>query len=473
MTHWKRLWIFFLLFLVGTANWSKAEGQRNVLLLISDNHNATDLGCYGNRVVKTPHLDQLASEGVRFPFAFATTASCSSSRGVILTGLQTHANGQYGHSHTYHNFHLQPHVKTIFSLLKRSGYQTGVVGKYHIAPQPPDRLDLQSHPRGRDVVGMSENAAQFFQEADDTPFFLVVSYVDPHPTSNTERPAWKIRRHFSGIEPVEYDPEEVIVPPYLPDQPEVREGLAGYYQLISRMDDGVGRVLRALRAAGKEKETLVIFFSDHGTSEPGAMATHYEPGVRVPFIVRSPAEKDGNRVNHAMITLADVVPTILDWTEAKGPGYKLHGRSFLPILAQEHPQDWDEVYLSHIFHEVTMYYPMRTIRTRRHKLIWNLTWRLRYPLPADTVNFATWQEVLRRGDRLLGPRPIENYLFRKELELYDLEKDPCEVENLADVPEHETLRNALFRKILDFQKQTGDPWLTQHQAPLPVQFNKK
>jgi len=98
---------------------------------------------------------------------------------------------------------------------------------------------------------------------------------------------------------------------------------------------------------------------------------------------------------------------------------------------------------------------------------------LRYPLPADTVNFATWQEVLRRGDRLLGPRPIEDYLFRSELELYDLEKDPVEVNNLADVPEHESLRNELFRKILNFQKRTGYPWLTQHQEPLPVPFDKK
>ena len=446
---------------------TEADDRRNVLVLVSDNHNVTDLGCYGNPVVQTPHLDQLAREGVRFPYAFATTASCSSSRGVMWTGLHTHANGQYGHSHGYHNFHMRPHVKSIFSLLKQAGYHTGVTGKYHIAPDPMDRLDLESYPRGRDVVGMARDAEKFFHDAADNPFFLVIGFVDPHPTSNTERPAWKIRRQFPGIEPVQYDPQDVIVPGYLPDQPEVREGLAGYYQLISRMDAGVGLVLSALQAAGKEDETLVIFFSDHGSTEPGAMATHYEPGVRVPFIVQHP--KLGGRINNAMITLADVVPTILDWTGAKGPGYQLHGRSILPILGEQDPSGWDDVYLSHIFHEVTMYYPMRTVRTRRHKLIWNMAWRLRYPLPNDTVNFATWQEALRRGDEKLGPRPIKDFLFRPELELYDLKNDPLEVNNLSADPQFADLRDELFAKILAFQKRTGDPWLDNHQPPLPVE----
>ena len=453
------------------AAWCNAQEHRNVLVLVSDNQNATDLGCYGNPVVRTPYLDQLAQEGVRFPHAFATTASCSSSRGVMWTGLHTHANGQYGHSHGYHNFHMRPQVKSIFALLKKSGFHTGVVGKYHIAPDPKDRLDVESYPRGRNVVGMAQDAKDFFSAAGDKPFFLAVCFVDPHPTSNRERPAWKIRRHFPGIVPVEYNPANVIVPGYLPDQPEVREGLAGYYQLISRMDTGVGLVLSALQAAGKTDETLVIFFSDHGSTEPGAMATHYEPGVRIPLIVRHPEQKPepGGSVNQAMVTLADLVPTVLDWTGVKKPGYPLHGRSFLPILGEADPPGWDEVYLSHIFHEVTMYYPMRTVRTRTHKLIWNMAWRLRYPLPNDTVAFATWQEALRRGEGRLGPRSIQDFLFRPELELYDLKNDPLEINNLSNQPQFADLRSELFTKILNFQKRTGDPWLDNHQPPLPVE----
>jgi N-sulfoglucosamine sulfohydrolase len=216
---------------------------------------------------------------------------------------------------------------------------------------------------------------------------------------------------------------------------------------------------------GKSDQTLVIFTSDHGSSEPGAMANHYEPGVHVPFLLRSPLAAKRGMVNHAMITLADVVPTVLDWTETPGPKYPLDGRSILPILETENPKGWDEVYLSHVFHEVTMYYPMRTIRTRRYKLIWNIGWRQEYPLPIDTLQRATWQETLRRGDEMIGPRSVQKFLFRDEIELYDLESDPDEVVNLAGDPKYAGVREELSDKLVAFLERTKDPWLLRHKLP--------
>ena len=443
---------------------AEAKPGRSVLLLISDNQNYDDAGCYGNSVVKTPHIDRLAVSGVRFTHAFATTASCGPSRGVIYTGLHAHANGQYGHGHGYHNFALLPKVDSVFALLKAAGYRTGMLGKAHTNPPDKYPFDFQPKVSGRDVAGVAEAAAEFFRDGGDEPFFLAIGYSDPHPTSR-DRPGWGIRRQYEGVEPVEYDPQDVIVPRYLPDRPEVRQGLAGYYQEISRLDTGVGMVLAALEATGKRDETLVIFTSDHGSSEPGAMANHYEPGVHVPFVVSGPMLKRGGTTNQAMITLADIVPTILDWTETRGPKYPLHGRSILPILGEENPEGWDEVCLSHVFHEVTMYYPMRTIRTRRYKLIWNIAWRLEYPLPIDTLQRATWQEALRRNDEMLGPRPVRKFLFRDEVELYDLENDPDEVVNLADDAGHAKVRAELSGKLVDFLKRTGDPWLLRHELP--------
>lgn len=425
--------IVLTVFLLLASEACEAASRRNVLLLISDNQNWDDCGCYGNEVVQTPNIDRLAKEGVRFSHAFATTASCGPSRAVIYTGLHTHANGQYGHGHGYHTFRLMPKVRTVFQMLVDNGYRTALLGKQHTTPEEQYPFTFNPKIANRDVLGLAKAGAEFINQADDQPFFLVIAYHDPHPTS-IERPGWGIRTDYESVAPVTYDPKDVIVPSYLPDQPEVREGLAGYYQQITRMDQGVGAILKSLDESGKANDTLVIFTSDHGSSEPGAMSNHYEPGVRVPFIVRNPDIEQHGFVNSGMVAFTDIVPTILDWTETDGPDYALHGRSILPILATPEPSGWDEVYLSHVFHEVTMPYPMRTIRTAQHKLIWNIDWRSEYPLPIDTLNRATWQETLRRGDRLIGPRTVKKFLLRDEIELYDLQSDADEIINLADNP---------------------------------------
>jgi N-sulfoglucosamine sulfohydrolase len=448
-----------------------------VLLLISDNQNKDDCGCYGNHVVKTPNIDRLARDGVRFLDAFATTASCGPSRAVIYSGLQTHANGQYGHGHGIHTFTLSAKVKTIFALLAADGYHTALLGKQHTTPAEayPFTFDRRVNPR--DVTGIAAAAQEFIEGAGDEPFLLAIGYSDPHPTSR-ERPGWGIRRKEFGVPVVDYRPSDVIVPHYLPDRPEVREGIAGYYQQISRLDHGIGRVLSVLEQSGKADSTLVIFTSDHGSSEPGAMGNHYEPGIQVPLIVRHPDGIGRGTTNQALVTLADLTPTILDWTNVDGPGYPLHGRSFLPILdssgignftpgSREKSGRWDEVFLSHVCHEVTMYYPMRTIRNRRYKLIWNVDWRSEYPLPIDTLQRATWTETVRRDDPTIGPRSVKKFLFRDPIELYDLQQDADEIINLADDPAHQSVRRQLSQSLVAWLEQTGDPWLMRHRLPMP------
>jgi N-sulfoglucosamine sulfohydrolase len=230
-------------------------------------------------------------------------------------------------------------------------------------------------------------------------------------------------------------------------------------------------VLSALEETGKDKDTLVIFTSDHGSSEPGAMGNHYEPGIQIPFIVRAPDEKGQfvapGTTSKALVTLADITPTILDWAGAKGPKYPLHGRSFLSVLDDKEPIGWDEVMLTHVAHEVTMYYPMRTIRDRRYKLIWNTNWQSEYPLPIDTLTRATWVEAIRRGESKIGPREIDKFLHRDQVELYDLENDPDELVNLAYVPGHADTRRQLSGKLVAWLTETKDPWLVRHRLTMP------
>ena len=171
---------------------------QNVLLLISDNQSWYDVGCYGNKVVQTPNLDRLADEGVRFRQAFATTASCGPSRAVMYTGLLTHSNGQYAHPHREHNQEIRPEVTTVFSMLKSNGYRTGLVGKDHIRPLEKYPIDFKPKGSSRDVAWMAKQADQFFGHSKTEPFFLVMSFSDPHPTS-IDGTGWGIKKKIRRL----------------------------------------------------------------------------------------------------------------------------------------------------------------------------------------------------------------------------------------------------------------------------------
>jgi N-sulfoglucosamine sulfohydrolase len=155
------------------------------------------------------------------------------------------------------------------------------------------------------------------------------------------------------------------------------------------------------------------------------------------------------------------MPTILEFAgvESAESG-ELHGRSFLPTLEEEQPSGWEEMYASHTFHEVTMYYPMRVVRSGRYKLIWNIAHPLPFPFASDLWNSETWQDVYRKGeDTAYGKRSIKTLVHRPQFELYDLEHDPDELQNLAAGKQHRQLLTSMQKKLRDFQQRTGDPWL--------------
>ena len=447
-----------LVFAAGDAPAIQTAQQRNVVLLISDDQGISQCGCYGNPVIKTPNIDALAAGGVRFTHAFAVAASCSSSRSTIFTGLYPHQNGQYGLAHRTHKFGMHDWVQTLPALLKKNGYRTGVIGKLHVKPEqnfPYDFTVSQGIMGNRDVGAMAEKAAEFFERGGDRPFFLSIGYSDPH----RRRDGFGNDEDYSGITPVRYDPAEVIVPGFLPDTRIVRKELADMYQSVTRMDEGVGMVLDHLRLSGRYDDTLIIYISDNGIPFPNAKTNLYDAGVRLPMIVRSPAVARSGIVNHAMVSFLDLVPTILDWTGTAKPDYDLPGRSFLSVLGQTETKGWDEVYHSHSFHELTMNYPMRSVRTRRFKYILNLFPELEYPFASDLFASKTWQEILHSGSAWLGKRRVSDYLQRPAEELYDVEKDPYEVANLAKNPDYSSVLKELRTKLKTMREQTNDPWL--------------
>lgn len=457
---------------------------RNVVLIVADDL-GMQLGCYGDRVARTPALDRLAAAGTRFTRAYCTTASCSASRSVILTGLYSHATGHYGHSHGDGHFSTFDSVRTLPVLLSESGYRTCSIGKYHVAPDYVYKFDAYRNDGtagARNSVQMAKNAAEWIAEKDARPFFLYFCPADPHRGggpggfANFNGEADR----YQGVTPVTFDPAKVPVPSWLPDQPEVRKELAEFYQAISRMDQGIGQLLDALQATGHWEDTLVIFCSDNGPPFPGAKTTLYQPGANLPLIVRNPAVKPG--VTDARVTWADLVPSVLDYcgaspppgppvrklesinrrvTEGRAVPYANHGRSFLEALREEHPAGRDEVYLSHTFHEVTMYYPMRGVVSGRFKYLFNIAHELPYPFASDLYDSPTWQASLKRKDTQYGRRTVNAYVHRPRHELYDLEADPDELRNLAGEPAHQERLQSLQNKVKVWQKQTTDPWVSK------------
>ena len=442
----------------------------NIVLFVTDDQ-SPDAGCYGNSVVQTPALDQLAAAGTRFDLAFCTTASCSASRSVILTGKHNHATGQYGHIHSFHHFRSFERLRSLPARLAAHGYRTARIGKFHVAPEQVYPFHVVLAGKARSPVEMADQCRTFLADEDERPFFLYFCTSDPHRGGGraAELPHRPNRfgnpppgKQYPGVQEVAYDPATVTVPPFLPDTPICRAELAQYYQSISRVDQGLQRLLEILKATGRDRETWVVFTSDHGMAFPGGKTTVYEGGLRVPLIVRPPANLARPAVSRALVSLVDLAPTLLEIAGAPVKGEACHGKSFLAAIGDAAADPWDEVYASHTFHEIQMYYPMRVVRGRRYKLIWNIAHPLPFPFASDLWAAPTWQDRYQRGpDTLYGQRTVGAYLQRPRFELYDLETDPDETRNLADDPQHASLLAELQTKLRAFQERTGDGWVSK------------
>jgi len=429
-------------------------GPKNVVLIVADDL-GMQVGCYGDTVARTPHLDRFAKTGTRFTHGFASVASCSPSRATMLTGMPTHMCGQYGLAHADHNSFSFKKVKGLPALLAPAGYRSAVIAKLHVQPKEVYPFDEEIAANGRNVVQIAEKAKDFIARTGDKPFFLLVGFTDPHRNgavgfgNEIKLPA--------SVPNETFDPKTIPVPNHLPDSPEVRAELADYYRSVSRLDHGVGLILKTLDDAKKQDDTLVIFVSDNGIPFPGAKTTLYDAGLHLPLIVRKPGQKNG-LTSDAMASWTDLAPTVLDWAGVKSPA-NLPGKSLLPVLETEKAPDRDAVFASHQFHEVTMYYPMRMVRTRTHKYILNLAQGLEYPHASDLWGSDSWQGVLKRGDAMMGRRAVKDFLNRPREELYDVTADPAEVKNVAADPANEKVLKDLRAKLAAWRKSTNDPWL--------------
>jgi N-sulfoglucosamine sulfohydrolase len=411
---------------------STGSGERppNIVFLISDDHSAPHLGCYGDRAARTPNLDRLAREGMRFNNCIVAAAQCSPNRSAILTGCSPHTTAT-SRLHTP----MPDWEQTFLEPLQERGYFTAAIKKVHQGSGFDKRWGLYD----QDL-----NPDRFFAEVPrDRPFFLHVGSTDPH------------RPYRSGAFDPPTDPGSVEVPPCFPDVPEVRRDLALYYDAIARMDSDSGRVLDGLRRHGLDQNTLVIFTGDNGMPFPRGKATCYDLGVRVPLLAWWPGKIKAGAVNDSLISHVDFAPTFLELAGLEKTA-KMQGVSMVGELTGTGGRRREQAFSERNWHN--HFDPMRSVRTDRYKLIANFASRRPYHPISDLEISPTWQAMVAaaRAGNLSAPQMRLFEPTRPMLELYDMSADPNEFHNLADSPAHADIRRQLLLRLSEWMLQTYD-----------------
>ena len=439
-----------------------AQARPNIVLIVADDWAHSDLGIAGHPLLKTPNLDRLATEGVRFAKVFTPNPICTPSRAALLTGQDCWTNGCY-----FFRMPINTESVHFAQLLSQAGYETFYTGKWHNDGLPSQRgftggkyiggggpgPDGHFKPRVSDFGGgnarqierfdselFTDAAVEFLdaRSAEDKPFLLFVSYMTPHDPWTPpgkyatmydpqviELPPNFMPRPMNGSRPFEYYTDwhgnnlrdEIQMVPF-PRTPEgLRDVRRRYYGTITHDDEQIGRILQTLDRKGLTDNTLVVFLADHGISLGAhgisGKQTMYEEGIRLPLIVRYPKLHRGGAANLNLVSLIDIFPTICDAAGVTVPD-SVEGRSLLGLYQGKGQWERDHIFASFVSptaHRLNI----RCIRTDRYKLVHHLT--------------------------------------TDEIELYDLEKDPYERDNLAGRAEFDTLQKQLTVQLLAWRKQ--------------------
>jgi len=415
----------------------------NILLIVADDQTWCDNGCYGNPDVKTPHIDRLASEGMRFTHCFTATAMCAPTRQQLYTGLFPVRNGAYpNHSRVYDG------TRSMVHHLRALGYRVGIVGKHHFGPResfPFENVSAKQVPAflGRDA---------------DEPFCLVYCSHSPH-------------LPWTAGDASAYDPAKLTLPPYMVDTPQTREALAKYYAEITDFDREVGECMAHLADAGAEQNTIFLYTSEQGAQFPHGKWTCYDVGLRTALVVRWPGRVRPGSTTDAMVQYVDVVPTLIEAAggdpqridtgcpDARGDrGFD--GRSFLGVLLGKAKAHRDVVFGAHTTRGIIAgsdCYPVRSVRSDRYKYIRNLNHETAFHnvlIAHDKLYWPSWVEKAKTD--ATARRLVETYQHRPAEELYDVRQDPWELENLADKTALADVKADLARRLDAWMAQQGD-----------------
>eukprot|EP01084_Bolivina_argentea_P077847 141264_1 len=465
---------------------------KNVLFLFCDD-SGREMGAYGHAQVVSPNLDYLANHSMVFNYGYTSVSSCSPSRSAVLSGIPVHQNGMYGLEQGIDHFQSFEGPKTIGKLLSANGYYTGLIGKYHVAPQDvyyfdyiiSDITGYNVNTAGRNITFMKQKMTEFLDtKVGNKSWFLEMAFHDTHrgcggaqgPFCNNWGNGTNGMGNIPDWKPINYDATKLKLPYWIPDAPQARNDYAAYLEGFSRLDQGVGLFLNILKDRKLLNDTLIIFSSDNGEPFPSAKTNLYEQGQIEPFMISIPEFwEEENREPIYTDYLAgntDILPTILEWVNITYPSYKLNGHeviltgeSLLHVVQNNITKNTrkSNVYGSHIMHQITMYYPMRCVRNGDYRLIHNLLFQAPYHIAGDIFGSATWQYILSEYNSNSSSnywyKNVTEYFFREEWELYDIVNDEMQLTNLAYDPKYKNVFNTLSANISTWVKATYDPWI--------------
>ena len=409
------------------------------------------LHCYGVKTVRTPNLDKLAGQGVRFARSFCTQPGCSASRASLFTGRFPHNNGVMGLTHANFAWDLRPEEKHLAQFLKEAGYATVAIGVIHETRSGAKRCGYDKHINKRKVAEGTTAAIGELKRlaAGRRPFYLFAGFTETHrlPYPKGSGPMAGLIG-FPGPHLQPDDQLGVDVPGYLRDTPGTRAELAGLQGSARHVDEQFGRWLQAFRELGLEQNTLLIVTTDHGIAMPRAKCSVYEPGLQVALLLRHAGREGwhGGVVRNEMVSNIDVLPTILELAGIPVPA-NVQGRSFAPLLDGRAYTPNATIFGELTYHDY--YDPQRSIRTETHKLIANFS-----TAPAFQDPSQQWRPM---SDVVVPERPSSAY--HPHLELYDLTVDPWEQTNLINRAECAPLRHQLARGLYQHMVETDDPLL--------------
>ncbi|MCM2374761.1 sulfatase family protein [Aporhodopirellula aestuarii] len=446
------------------------------VITIADDHGVYHSSVYGTPEFQTPNLQQLSADGMRFDNAYVASPACAPSRAALFTGRMPYNNGIVGN----HEFELKAGVESLLPTLIDQGYEIAFHGKVghgrllHHGAYVPDEVKRLDQAERRPIRTLTSVEAFLRDRPKDAPpLALFLGWTDTHTV-------------WPPLEEARIKPADVVIPPRIYDTPEARAEMSRYVEAAERIDRRVGETRKLITKYLNPDNTLVMYTSDHGFAWPFAKWSLYETGIRTPMIVAWPGKIKPGTTTNAMVSWIDLLPTMIDLAGGDPPP-DIDGKSFADVLVGKSDHHRDRIFATHKGDKGMNVYPIRSVRVGNFKYILNLHPEFAFTTHTDVLGTSGphkpgapthggmhWKSYLEAGKTDPAATAfLRDYHSSPAEELYKIDEDPFEQNNLAELPEYteklaelRVLVTKRMEQVGDDQSLSGPPRLLRD-FPLP------
>ena len=435
---------------------AQTPSKPNILLIIADDCSYYDIGCFGAVNNKTPHIDALARQGIKFNSAYNSVSMSTPTRHCVYTGMYPMHHGGYANHSS-----VNADVKSLPTYLGNLGYRVGLAGKWHIRPLANFPFeDVLGFPKGCTSPNTdydTKGIEKFMERDASQPFCLVLASINSHAP-------------WTGGDASVFDRKKLQLPPQFIDTEVTREYYARYLAEVGLLDQQVGDAMQILKEKNLLQNTLVIFISEQGTQFAGAKWTNWSAGVKSAMVASWPGVIKPGTETSAIVQYEDLLPTFIDVAGGKVPDV-IDGKSLVDVFQGK--TKTHHKYAYHVHNNVPEgpAYPIRSISDGRYRLIWNLTPKETYV--EKHIEKAEWYLSWKAQDTDQAHKIMNRYKNRPEFELYDIKKDPFEMNNLADVKKYSKKKAELTMELQKWMKQQNDTGADKDRPRAPKNRQKK